>query len=369
MKIATHFGAGNIGRAFIGEVLQKNNFHINFVDTNADVINKLNLADHYTIHHLNDAKTKVEVRNFSGILSNNVDEVVESLLKSDVVTISIGANNLKFLSKTFIKFINQREINNDTKQVNIICAENGIRVSSTFKELLLNENKDLNLKNIAFVDAAVDKIVPEQHNENIDVYGEEFYEFALDINQWIGEKLVGVDYYKDLSPVLERKLFMLNGTHSYISWLGFGVYKLVYDFADYEDIKKLVIEYMEAISQVISKKFDWDIEEIRAYAKKTLKRFENRNLVDNIERTGRNVMRKVRNDERIVSPLLFAYTHGLDYKPSIKALIAAYVDKDFEDEEYKEIKAFKRDNGLEAAIRKYSGINDDKLIAEIISSK
>ena len=42
MKRAIQFGAGNIGRGFIGAVLEQAGYHVVFADVNATVIDKIN---------------------------------------------------------------------------------------------------------------------------------------------------------------------------------------------------------------------------------------------------------------------------------------------------------------------------------------
>ena len=49
MKKAIHFGAGNIGRGFIGPVLQDNNYEVIFVDVDERLIDKLNASKEYKV--------------------------------------------------------------------------------------------------------------------------------------------------------------------------------------------------------------------------------------------------------------------------------------------------------------------------------
>ena len=49
MKLAVHFGAGNIGRGFIAPVLQENDYKVTFVDINKELIDQVNNFKKYNI--------------------------------------------------------------------------------------------------------------------------------------------------------------------------------------------------------------------------------------------------------------------------------------------------------------------------------
>ena len=50
MKKAVMIGAGQIGRGFIGMLLEQAGYHVVFADINTDVINDINTRKEYTVH-------------------------------------------------------------------------------------------------------------------------------------------------------------------------------------------------------------------------------------------------------------------------------------------------------------------------------
>ena len=50
MKKAVQFGAGNIGRGFIGALLSQSGYHVVFADVVDAIIDKINEDKTYTVH-------------------------------------------------------------------------------------------------------------------------------------------------------------------------------------------------------------------------------------------------------------------------------------------------------------------------------
>ena len=62
MKKAIQFGAGNIGRGFIGGLLSEAGYHVVFADVNQEIVDKINEDKKYTIYRSEERRVGKECR-------------------------------------------------------------------------------------------------------------------------------------------------------------------------------------------------------------------------------------------------------------------------------------------------------------------
>ena len=134
MKKAVHFGAGNIGRGFIGEILHKNDFEVIFVDVNETIIDALNDRGSYDIELAEDAATRLSINHVSGL--NNAKQpqaVIEAIKNANIVTSAIGPNILPFIAELIAQGIQARQAANILAPLDFIACENMIGGSEFLK--------------------------------------------------------------------------------------------------------------------------------------------------------------------------------------------------------------------------------------------
>ena len=145
--LAVHFGAGNIGRGFIGQLLYESGYEICFLDVNQTVIDDINNLGKYRIKLVGDTPKFIEVENISAVNSNDIDLVVKKIVQADIITTALGANILKYIAPVIAKGINERIIKNK-KPLNIIACENMIGASSKLEELVYKHFDELKIKEL-----------------------------------------------------------------------------------------------------------------------------------------------------------------------------------------------------------------------------
>ncbi|MCR5003540.1 MAG: mannitol-1-phosphate 5-dehydrogenase [Bacteroidales bacterium] len=373
MKTAIQFGAGNIGRGFIGAVLNQAGYQVIFADVVETLLQQINERKGYTVHITDTNSRDIEVKNISAVNSGS-DEAVAKVAEAEVITTAVGLRILKFVAPTVAKGIVARKAAGNEKPLNVIACENGLKATSQLKDLVFAqldaETAAWAEKHVGFPDAAVDRIVPPVHCEiPLDVAVEEYFEWDVEKSSFVGEvpQIAGMTPVDNLEAYVERKLFTLNTGHATAAYLGKlkGLNTIGEAIADPE-VYANVKGAMQQSGEGLIKKFGFDHDKHFAYIEKILKRFQNPYLKDECNRVGREPGRKLAANDRIILPLLTAKGFGLAYDKLVLLAAAALTFNNPEDPQSVEIQQSVKDNGVEATLVKYTGLAaDDSVVKEI----
>ena len=375
MKKAIQFGAGNIGRGFIGKLLADSGYKVYFADVNKAVIDEMNLKKEYAIEVVGENKEELIVKNIEGIMSND-EKIYDVISEAQVITTAVGPNILSKIAPVLAKGIQKRKELGTKDPLNIIACENMVKASSFLKEEI---EKFLSQEEIAYVNeyvgfpnSAVDRIVPPMENSDdiLRVRVEEFQEWIVDKDLFKGEipTIKGMELTDNLMAFIERKLFTLNTGHAITAYLGvMKGYKTIKDSIEDAEIEKAVTDAMKESGEVLIKRYDFDREKHYAYIEKILKRFRNPYLKDEVQRVGRQPLRKLSFNERLIKPLRGTEEYGTANENLINGIVAAMKYENIEDEEAKTLHAKLMSKDSREVIKEITSLESDTLIEKIAS--
>lgn len=366
MKKAIQFGAGNIGRGFIGKILSQSGYEVCFADVAKEIIDELNKKHEYHVEIVGQNRKIVTVKNVSGVMSNS-SEIIEKIKEAEIITTAVGPNILKLIAKTLADGIEARKKAGINSYLNIIACENMINGTTFLKEeiekYLSKETIDEYMNTfIGFPNSAVDRIVPpmDEKNNILDVKVEEFREWIVQQAAFKGEipKIEGMELTNNLMAFVERKLFTLNTGHAITAYLGMlNGHNTVKESIENPEVRNIVINAMKESGNVLIKRYNFEKEIHEKYINKILTRFENPYLKDEVFRVGREPLRKLSFNDRLIKPLRGTIDYELKNENLIKGIAAAMKYQNSNDPQALELNSFINDLGVKEAFRKVSGLN------------
>ncbi|WP_106210796.1 mannitol-1-phosphate 5-dehydrogenase [Glaciihabitans tibetensis] len=303
---AVHFGAGNIGRGFVGLLLHNAGYEVVFADVNAEIIDALAASDSYLVTEVGEGATEWTVNNYRAINSaTHEDEVIAEIATADVVTTAVGPNVLRFVAPVIAAAILRRDP--ALAPLTVMACENAINATDLLKAEILKALPEASAADGAiFANTAVDRIVPGQaEGSGLNVTVESFFEWAIESAPFgaTPPTITEAHFVDDLAPYIERKLFTVNTGHAAAAYHGFraGVETMSEAFA----LPAVIAEVRAVLAEtkeLLVAKHGFDPEVQQAYIDKNMVRFANPNLSDTVERVGRQPLRKLGRNERFVGP-------------------------------------------------------------------
>ncbi|MCL4505635.1 MAG: mannitol-1-phosphate 5-dehydrogenase [Chloroflexi bacterium] len=324
MKEAVIFGAGNIGRGFIGQLYSESGYQVTFVDVDQPLLDAINARGEYTIRLVtNDKSEEVRVGPVRALHAGNADEVAALVSRAEIGATAVGANVLKFVAPNLAKGIARRAAEGNTSPLHLVICENlkgaAAIVRGMVKELLPAEAQEFMQANIGFVDTVIARMVPpptpEMRAQDPSLIVVEPYKrLPVDRKGFIGEPpaIVGMTPYAPFSFFTERKLYIHNAGHAVLAYLGYRRgHEYGYEALADEDIYFQVRGAMEESALTLARKYRPPQGQLLANIDDLLHRFENRALGDTILRLGRDPIRKLGRTDRLVGAALNALAEGV----------------------------------------------------------
>lgn len=360
-------GAGNIGRGFIGVLLEKSGWHVTFADVAENLISAINERKTYIVHIQDKECSEMTVTNISGISSTGPELTAAIGSDCDLITTAVGLRILPIVAKPIASGIKARKAAGNTNPLNVIACENAVRGTSQLRDAVythLSEDEIAFAKeHVGFADCAVDRIVPKASFENpLDVAVEQYTEWDVEKSGWKGElpDIQGLTFVDDLSAYIERKLFTLNSGHAICAYLGtLKGYRTIVESISNPAIGDLVYKAMCESGEGLIKKFGFDPDVHHAYIDRIFARFQNPFLEDETARVAREPIRKLAPTDRLIKPLVTAYSYNLPVNHLVFGAAAALHFDCPEDEQSVEMIQKISTEGLEKALEVYTGLTPD----------
>jgi mannitol-1-phosphate 5-dehydrogenase len=244
-----------------------------------------------------------------------------------VVTTAVGPRILKFVAPAIAAGLAARA--DDIPPLAVMACENAIGATDLLALEVLSalpeESRDTLADRAVFANTAVDRIVPAQAADaGIDVTVEAFYEWVVDRTPF-GDSvpsIPGATFVDDLAPYIERKLFTVNTGHATIAYAGFlAGARTISEAVAIPEVRAAAEAALAETSAALVAKHGLEPAELEAYRAKILERFANPYLVDEVTRVGREPLRKLSRNDRLIGPASDFATTG-DVPVALLAAVA-----------------------------------------------
>ena len=306
------YGAGNIGRGFVGALLSQAGYRVSFVDVMEPVVRALQENERYPVRYVStDGHQDVWIENVTAVNGNDAEAVSDAIAECDIMATAVGARILTFIAPNIAAGLRKRWQNGE-RPLNIIICENLMDANHVLESLvkshLTDEEKEIFDRTVGLVEASIGRMVPVQTDEMKDgeplrVCVERYGFLPVDRDAFKGE-IPEIPNMRPVAPFdfyINRKLYLHNMGHAVCAYLGgyLGM-DYIWQAIDNPEILCIVQNAMTDSAIALSKKYGAPLSDLLMHVADLLERFRNRALMDTCQRVGGDPTRKLSGNDRLI---------------------------------------------------------------------
>ena len=317
------YGAGNIGRGFIGMLLSQSGYQVTFIDVAKPVVDALNLRRSYPVRILDaDAHEDVLVEGVDAVDGTDAAAVAEAIAEADLMATAVGANILPRIARNIAAGLKLR-MQRGGKPLNILICENlmdaNVALEGWIRAYLDDSEQAWLSEHVGFVEASIGRMVPVQTpqmqaGDPLRVCVERYGYLPVDKDAFCAEppQIRNMVPFSPFDFYIRRKLYVHNMGHAVTAYLGMVAdLPLIADAIDDARIYVIVFQAMLESAEALSHKYGVPVSDILRHIQDLLLRFSNRSLGDTCARVGADIVRKLAPSDRLIGSARLCREQGI----------------------------------------------------------
>ncbi len=366
-------GAGKIGRGYMAQIFYEAGYQITFVDILPGLIEALNIDHGYEIYEVDTGICDIfHVKRVQAIHANDRDAVVQAIARVSLVVTSVGANNLPAVAENIAAAIQYRMVSGKNEPLNILIAENlmnGVQKFTAMVHALLSD-QEINYmrRSIGVVGTVIGRTVPPpppsfagQSIANVIV--EPHREFYAQKTDFIGipPMISGIKLTDRYDAYVSRKLYVHNCTHAVMGYIG-HLYGHRYSHEAMADkrVASVVWQAMEETALAVEIEFSFSKPDMKNYILDLFHRYQNEELWDTLARIGRDPIRKLQADDRLVGAARLIEKTGGTPHALLTGIAAALCFHEEDDQKSDTLQKMLQEQGIAKVLMQISSIDDSE---------
>lgn len=391
MDKLVQFGAGNIGRSFVGQIFSRAGFEVVFVDVDQAIIDALNERGHYIVEIKDKHPRSILVENVMGINGRETALVAEELATCRLAATAVGPAALPYIYPNLAAGLMRRlELGNGPLDV-IICENMRDAAAAMYAGVAEHLPPDFPLRQmLGAVETSIGKMVPimsaeERARDPLLIYAEAYNTLICDAKAFLNPipNVPELEPKENMRAYVDRKLFIHNLGHAlcaYFAYLEDPSLQYTWQAVEHPRIGPAVRAGMMESARALIAAYPDEFNETnqREHVDDLLERFANKALGDTIYRVGRDIRRKLGREDRVIGALRFDAQWGVDapYTCLCAAAGMRFRATDENGEMYEPDLEFARHiypAGAEQVLREVSGLVvgdpiDDAVVREVLAA-
>lgn len=375
MKTAVHFGLGKIGRGFLGELLHNSGYRVVFIDVADSLVDMVNKTHSYTLFSIDRNFEERVIDNVAAVSSiRQEEEAVQAIAEAVTISTSIMFTNLPKIAALLAKGLKAR-VGTGREKVIIMVCENAIMGTDHLRELIAGTGliTETELDAVAaFPNVAVDRLALDgTHNGKAGIEVSDAFELAIERQKLPDpekQPVLGAEYVDNLDMFLQRKIYMINCGHALSGYYGQRKgYETVQEALRDPEIQAEVRAAVLESASALERKYGFSHESLVEYMETMMfQRFLSPGIADAIARVSREPIRKLSPNDRIMGPAYLCEEFGLENVHLLRGAACAMLFRNEEDPQAVELQRFIAENGIDAAITKYTGAKPGSRVFSVI---